>query len=139
MSSLAAAASMFLVSWVIWALQAYAYPVAHIEALERMEAGEALPPDHHERPEPAADPAPPAVAISCNDIEALQRLHRAIIATSPLAPHVDMLQSQMHVESRYRCHAVSPGRGRRNRAVHADDVARPARGGRTAGHQGCLP
>ena len=108
MSILATAASALLMAWVTHSIETYAYPRAHIEALVRMEAGETLPPDHHERPEPAADPAPPAIDISCDDIEALQLLHRAIIATSPLAPHMDRLQSQMHVESRYRCDAVSP-------------------------------
>ncbi len=105
LSILAAAASALLASWVAWSIETYRYPATHIEALERMEAGEALPPDHHERPEPAADPAPPILGVSLDD---LQLLHRAIIATSPLAPHMDLLQSQMHAESRYDCSAVSP-------------------------------
>ena len=109
-SALAITAAALLVSWVERSVQGYTYPVAHIEALERMEAGEALPPDHHWRPEPAPAPEPPPLAIPRDDVEALQALHRAIIATSPLAPHVDRLQAQMHVESRYDCDAVSPAK-----------------------------
>ena len=112
MSILAASASALLASWVTWSVQTYAWPEQHVEALVRMEAGEALPPDHHERPEPAAGAAPSILDIPPGDVEALQALHRAVIATSPLAPHLDMLQAQMHVESRYDCAATSPAGAR---------------------------
>ena len=112
MSILAAAASALLASWVTWSVQTYAWPERHVRTLERMEAGEALGPDHHERPEPAAAAAPPIPGIPPGDVEALQALHRAIIATSPLAAHVDTLQAQMHVESRYDCDALSPAGAR---------------------------
>ena len=108
MSVLTAASAALLASWVTWSVQTYRYPVAHLAALERMEAGETLPPDHHERPEPEPDPDPPPFEIPPGDVEALIALHRAIIATSPLASQMDMLQAQMRVESLYNCDAVSP-------------------------------
>ena len=110
---LSGACSALLAGFVVWTLQQYRYPPEWVEALERMEAGEQLHPDHHALPvipegELPPAPAEPPPSPAMTEREVMEIVHRAIVASSPLAPHVDALQAQMHVESRFDCDAVSP-------------------------------
>ena len=109
--------SSLAASLIVWSvtvsISTYRYPEAWVEALERMDAGEHLDPDHHSLPElPEGElppvPEPPPGAPVMTDREVAELIHRAIVASSPMSPYLDLMQAQMHVESRFDCEAVSP-------------------------------
>ena len=97
-----AVVSSLISSFICWSVATYAWAPLEVETLARYEMGDLLTVDHSYTPE--------AIEIEINPADpdkTVEEVHEQVIEESDLSEYKDLLQGQIHVESRYDCNAKS--------------------------------